>query len=385
MSPSTHRVQLLRAPEAGPRAGAATLALARALGIPRADAALLLSAVPRVLPRGLPLDAAQRLLETLRAAGAEGTVLEAPASGSRCAEHPALEDEGPCEVCGARICAVCVLARGARRCGTCERRLTRARRFQHWRVAVLLVGLCVALVWGFSVQRQRDERTTWTRPLRVAVVLLGEDDGAAQVLRNGLPRLESWFAREHLRHRPDGLKEPVRFEVFGPVHPEAPLPWPDDASSGWLGRLRYMRTLQGALEPLDTAVRLEPRGYDARLYVVVESDTSSTFAEGVGAAGGELGLVQARVKGEDATLALTALAHELLHCLGATDKYDAQGHALLPQGLVDPERSPLLPQQQAEVMVGEVPLEAGTGKLPDSLDELAVGPLTAAEVRWTSR
>lgn len=384
MSSSTHRVQLLRAPEAGPRSGTAALALARALGIPRADAALLLSAVPRVLPRGLPLDAAQRLLEALRATGADGSVLEAPASGSRCAEHPALEDEGPCEVCGARICAVCVLARGARRCGACEGRLARARRFQRMRVAVLLTGLCVALVWGFSVQRQRDARTTWTRPLRVAVVLLGEDAGAAQVLRDGMPRLEAWFAREHLRHRPEGLKQPVQFQVFGPARPEAPLPWPEDTSSGWLARLRYARTLQGALEPLDAMVELEPRAYDARLYVVVESGTSGTFSEGVGAAGGELGLVRARVQGTDTMLALTALAHELLHCLGATDKYDAQGHALLPQGLVDPERAPVLPQEQAEVMVGEVPLEAGAGRLPDSLDELAVGPLTAAEVGWTS-
>ncbi|MFP2924415.1 hypothetical protein ACLESO_04195, partial [Pyxidicoccus sp. 3LG] len=242
-----------------------------------------------------------------------------------------------------------------------------------------------ALAWGFSVQRQRDARTTWTRPLRVAVVMLGEDDRAARVLRDGMPRLEAWFTREHLRYRPEGLEQPVQFEVFGPVRPEAPLPWPEASSSGWLERLRYARTLKGALEPLDAAVDLEPRGYDARLYVVVESGASDTFAEGVGADGGEVGLVRARVQGEDTTLALTALAHELLHCLSATDKYDARGHALLPQGLVDPERSPLLPQQQAEVMVGEVPLEAGVGRLPDSLDELAVGPLTAAEVRWTSQ
>jgi hypothetical protein len=384
MSPVTHRVELLRAPEAGPRAGAAALALARALGIPRADAALLLSAAPRVLPRGLPLDVAQRLLEALRASGADGNVLEAPPSGSRCAEHPALEDEGPCEVCGARICAVCVLAHGAPRCGACEERRARARRNQHLRVAVLLVGLCAALAWGFSVQRQRDARTDWTRPLQVAVVLLGEDAGAAQALRDGMPRLEAWFAREHRRYRPDGLAQPIQFQVFGPVRPDAPLPWPE-SSPGWLGQLRYARTLQGALAPLDAAVDLDPRGYDARMYVVVESGTVSTFAEGVGAAGGEVGLIRARVQGKDTTLALTALAHELLHCLSATDKYDAQGHALLPQGLVDPGRAPLLPQRQAEVMVGEVPLAAGEGRLPDSLEEVAVGPHTAAEVRWTSR
>ncbi len=243
----------------------------------------------------------------------------------------------------------------------------------------------MALGWGFSVQRQRDARTTWTRPLRVAVVLLGEDAGAARVLRDGMPRLEAWFAREHRRHRPEGLKQPVQFQVFGPVRPEAPLPWPENSSSGWLARLRYARTLQGALEPLDATVDLEPRAYDARLYVVVESGTSGTFSEGMGATGGELGLVRARVQGEDTMLALTALAHELLHCLGATDTYDAQGHAMLPQGLVAPERAPVLPQQQAEVMVGEVPLDVGVGRLPDSLDELGVGPLTAAEVGWTSR
>jgi hypothetical protein len=111
---------------------------------------------------------------------------------------------------------------------------------------------------------------------------------------------------------------------------------------------------------------------------------SASFAEGVGEDGGEVGLVRVAVGNGQPTLALTALAHELLHCLGATDKYDAAGHALLPQGLAEPGLSPQLPQRRAEVMVGEVPLGPGKGRLAESLEELAVGPQTAAEVGWSS-
>jgi hypothetical protein len=33
-------------------------------------------------------------------------------------------------------------------------------------------------------------------------------------------------------------------------------------------------------------------------------------------------------------------------------------------------------------MVGEVPIAPGRGRLPESLEELRVGPLTAREIGW---
>ena len=77
------------------------------------------------------------------------------------------------------------------------------------------------------------------------------------------------------------------------------------------------------------------------------------------------------------------IGHELLHTLGATDKYDPKTELpLFPQGYADPQRQPLLPQRMAEIMGGLIPVEEGKGKMPSGLARTVIGPLTAAEIGW---
>ena len=78
------------------------------------------------------------------------------------------------------------------------------------------------------------------------------------------------------------------------------------------------------------------------------------------------------------------LAHELLHTVGATDKYDlASGVPLYPSGYADPDRNPLYPQAEAEIMAGRRALSAQRFEMPPSLASVVVGPETAREIRWT--
>ena len=78
------------------------------------------------------------------------------------------------------------------------------------------------------------------------------------------------------------------------------------------------------------------------------------------------------------------LTHELLHTLGATDKYDrTTGAPLVPVGLGDPERSPLFPQATAEIMAGRIAVSTAAAVMPDSLGSVVVGPFTAREIGWT--
>jgi len=77
------------------------------------------------------------------------------------------------------------------------------------------------------------------------------------------------------------------------------------------------------------------------------------------------------------------MAHELLHTFGATDKYDlSTGLPQYPDGFADPQLLPRYPQQLAEIMAVKTPLSATEARMPDSLDDERVGPLTAREIGW---
>jgi hypothetical protein len=77
------------------------------------------------------------------------------------------------------------------------------------------------------------------------------------------------------------------------------------------------------------------------------------------------------------------ITHEMLHTLGATDKYDLQ--TLLPNypdGYADPEQKPLYPQQYGEIMGRGIAVSATEIKLPPSLGYTVIGPQSAREIKW---
>jgi hypothetical protein len=79
------------------------------------------------------------------------------------------------------------------------------------------------------------------------------------------------------------------------------------------------------------------------------------------------------------------IAHELLHTLGATDKYDpADDEPSYPDGYGDPEQRPLYPQESAEIMAGRRMTSQTSWEMPETLREVVVGATTAAEINWTS-
>jgi hypothetical protein len=254
------------------------------------------------------------------------------------------------------------------------------------RVALLLAALAVAAAWAAGLTRTRTARREWSRPLEVAVILLSPLPREAPALARfagSLPDLERLLGAERERHLGPG-PAPFAFRLRGPIQWEDPPPLHPE-SDGLLGRLvhaveawRYLRRVQRS-----AGISLDAE--DLVVVAWIESPaegTAAAFAEGAGALGGETGMVRAAASGEDASLALTALAHELFHNLGATDKYDDAGHALVPSGLAEPARVPSFPQRFAEIMVGEVPLAPQRGRLPSSLEELRVGPATAREIGW---
>lgn len=77
------------------------------------------------------------------------------------------------------------------------------------------------------------------------------------------------------------------------------------------------------------------------------------------------------------------LAHELLHTVGATDKYDPSTNLPgFPDGYADPDAHPRFPQSQIEIMGGRRPVGPLEAALPEGLDSTVVGRATAREIGW---
>jgi len=78
------------------------------------------------------------------------------------------------------------------------------------------------------------------------------------------------------------------------------------------------------------------------------------------------------------------IAHELLHTVGASDKYDlGTGAPRFPIGYADPDQEPRYPQERAEIMAGRRALSDSEWEMPSTLAHVVVGPETALEIRWT--
>jgi hypothetical protein len=104
--------------------------------------------------------------------------------------------------------------------------------------------------------------------------------------------------------------------------------------------------------------------------------------DSVGVQKGMFGIVNAytgrRHKGRNNVI----IAHEFFHTLGASDKYDlTTGQPLAPDGLAEPNKTPLYPQRFAEIMGGRIALKTDDAVIPQSLKFARIGPLTAAEIR----
>lgn len=261
---------------------------------------------------------------------------------------------------------------------------SRASRTKPVRVAILLSLLLAVGAWARDTQHWREQRREWQQTLRVDLLLL--EHGAVSsrsvaALQQGAPRLAQTLHREFQRYRPGAI---VPFEFI--VHDSVPietLPPEPPSEQDLVTRASYYLSLRAYFRDVHARARVSIPRRSVPVYVVLEpTQTRVRFAEGFGVSEGDFGVVHTAIDERTVDQALIAIAHELAHCFGATDKYDPAGHAVVPAGLAEPDRSPTFPQRYGELMVGEVPLDPMRGRLIASLAELRVGPITAVEIGW---
>jgi hypothetical protein len=252
--------------------------------------------------------------------------------------------------------------------------------FRKLRITILLVVLFTV---GMNSWLSRLRSTDWAESLWVVIYPVNGDNSPAtqkyidSLSRDSFKPVESFLAKEAGRY---GLKirEPATIRLAPQVTGRPPLP-PENAGTLsimlWSLKLRYWSYTN------DTFDGPKP---DVQMFVVYhDPEQHSRLRHSLGIQKGLVGVVNAYAGRSLAQRNNVVIAHEFLHTVGATDKYDAATNLpMFPDGYAEPDREPLYPQRNAEIMGGRIPLSDHQAVMPESVATARIGHKTAREIRW---
>lgn len=253
--------------------------------------------------------------------------------------------------------------------------------FRIVRIALLLLVLATVAQEAWLA---RARATAWKHSLQVAIYPIDGDGRPAtgayvrSLREEDFRSIERFFDEEAKRYGREVYK-PVAVALAPPIESRPPAP-PENGSALdaliWSLKMRWWASRNDRIDGPKPNIRLFVLYFDP-----AENDR---LPHSVGLKTGLIGRVNAFATPRMASQNAVVIAHELLHTLGATDKYDrATNLPAYPDGYADPGRNPPYPQEYAELMAGRVPVSETEAGIPISLDQTLIGPKTAAEIRWS--
>lgn len=250
--------------------------------------------------------------------------------------------------------------------------------FRRFRILLLLGVFAAALILnGFEQWMVR----AWQGPLDVQVVPINFDGSAAAAAAiaaldaSDFDDVNAFLEREVAGY---GVRvsPAASFVVKPELHALPPVP-PQGGNvlqiMLWSLKLRWWVYRQsGDWRPKLGTIRL------FLLYHTPEEE-GVALPHSLGLQKGLIGVVHVFSDPRQARQNRIVIAHELLHTLGASDKYAPDGFPLYPQGYAEPEL-PQGPRRAAEIMAGRFVAANGEAVMPDSLEHCVLGAQTAHEI-----
>ena len=253
--------------------------------------------------------------------------------------------------------------------------------FRYLRIAILLTVLVV--VAGNQLLTG-NRLSSWEKPLWVTIYPVLADPGAdirryAESLTVDSFQDIGRFLKQQASRYGYHIETPIIIQVARPltaIPPALPAEGSGVNVAIWSLKMRWWSWKNGGQDGLAPD--------DVRMFVLYQERKSGGLLErSVGIKKGSYGIVNAVASRQVAAHNRIVITHELLHILGASDKYDlGTGQPLAPDGLANPEQSPLYPQKRAEIMSGRIATSATRWRLPGSLKSCVVGAGTASEIGW---
>lgn len=250
--------------------------------------------------------------------------------------------------------------------------------FRRFRILILL-GLLVAaasLTW-----LEQWMVRSWQGPLDVQVYPIN-GDGSAQAAATiaaldagDFAEINTFLEREIARYGAP-VTPAIQVTLAPPISEVPPAP-PRGGNvlqtMAWSLKLRWWVYRQsGTLLPQLGTVKLFLLYHAAQDGVALEHS--------LGLQKGLIGVIHVFADSKQRRQNAIVIAHELLHTLGASDKYAEGNWPIYPDGYAEPELPQSVPRRQAEIMAGRHIDAAGKLVMPESLEQCVIGPATAREI-----
>lgn len=265
--------------------------------------------------------------------------------------------------------------------GTPARIKTGGNRFKTIRVTILTI---ILIIVATDTWLTRLRATSWDHPLRVVIYPINADssEAAARYIAKLNVRqfdIIEQTLKEQAIHYGVTVADPMDFALARPLKALPPFQ-PRNGNlletMWWSLKLRWWAAKMDHYDGPAPEVRAFTLYYDPKTHPRLDHST--------GLEKGMIGVIKLFASDKMAAENKIVMLHELLHTLGATDKYDlGTNQPIYPAGYAEPELQPRLPQHKAEIMAGRIPLTANHAEIPDSLADVVVGPETAREIGWT--
>jgi hypothetical protein len=255
-----------------------------------------------------------------------------------------------------------------------------------WRRLRIAILLLILLFVALNTYFDRVYSTDWNTPLRVAAFPINADGSEVteryihQQPPEAFQEIETFFEQEAKEYGLQ-MERPIRLALAPPLTDTPPAL---DPRAGRLSVLLWSLKMRYWAWRVDAPPGPAP---DIKLFIIYHDPAiSPAVPHSVGLQKGLFGIVHVFADGGMRGSNDSVIAHELLHTLGATDKYDLQSNQPVhPDGYAEPDREPLYPQSFAELMGGRIPASSAESTTPESLQQVIIGGKTATEIGWRKR
>lgn len=250
----------------------------------------------------------------------------------------------------------------------------------------IFILLTILLIVAGSTYLTQLRSTDWDSSLWVSIYPINGDNS-----RNTEKYIKSLqpqdfkdindFLTEEASYYKLSIKNPITINTAPKILQQPPEPPSSHSVLSvmlWSLKLRYWAFMH------DSNIGPAP---DVQIYVVYyDSQNNKKLSHSLGLEKGHIGVVHAYAGRQFTRKNNVIIAHEFLHTLGATDKYDlATGYPIYPIGFASPKKDPRYPQTRAEIMAGRIPVNNNEAIFPKSLYRVVIGKTTAKEINWLTK